>query len=87
MTANTEALPRTRPVTREQKPEPVITLTPMQRKCLEMASKGFTSKQTGELLDKGASTVEWHLGNCRIALDASTTTEACCIAIRKGLIP
>lgn len=85
--ANTYATARTNPVTRELKPEPAVKLTSMGHECLKLASKGFTASQTGEYLGISKKTVEYHLGLCRVALDASATIEACCIAVRKGLIP
>ena len=85
--ANIDETPRTHPVTRELNPEAAVKLTRMGRSCLELYSKGFSAKQTGVYLGVQTKTVEYHLKNCRVLLDASNTVEACCIAVRKGLIP
>ena len=78
--------PRTKTVSHEQQLEPHIALTPMQHKCLELAAKGFTAAAAGAVMGRSVKTVETHFANCRYKLDATNTTEACCIAIRKGLI-
>ena len=87
MTANQDESQRTIPVRRELKPEPPASLTQRQHACLVYASKGFTLKQSATLQGIAWKTVEIHLANARYKLDATNTIEACCIAMRKGLIP
>lgn len=68
------------------KEEPPINLTTRKLEVLTYAAKGFGGAESGRLLGISKKTVEIHLADARYALEASNTTEACCIAIRKGII-
>lgn len=54
---------------------------------LRCMSRGLTRAMTAELLYVEETTVQRHLQNVRAKLRAKNTTQACCEAIRRGLIP
>ncbi len=49
-------------------------------------SHGMNEGQVGVMLERSKWTVKAHLAACRYKLAASTTVEACCEAVRRGLI-
>jgi DNA-binding CsgD family transcriptional regulator len=54
--------------------------------CLRYVSHGLTYEQAGEAMHVSAETVRQHMARARIELGAKTKTQACCTALRLGLI-
>ena len=54
---------------------------------LACLSRGLTSPMTADALGMALETVKSHVVNVRPKLRAKNATEACCEAIRRGLIP
>jgi DNA-binding CsgD family transcriptional regulator len=65
---------------------PPVTVTARVLECLRYASHGLTREQTAEAMLLAPDTVMHHLATARLELSAKTTTHACCIALRLGLI-
>lgn len=62
-------------------------LTRQELLVLVCLSHGLDERATAELLGKGMETVKSQSSSARYRLQAKNTTEACCEAIRRGLIP
>ncbi len=61
-------------------------ITPMQATCLELKSKGMPIKRIAIELSISVRTVEFHLSEARLRLEAKDTTHAVVLALKKGLI-
>jgi DNA-binding NarL/FixJ family response regulator len=61
-------------------------LTAAETRVLTAASHGLTNEMVAELLGISTQTVKTLLKLARLRLRAKSTTHACCVAIRQGLI-
>lgn len=61
-------------------------LTPRERDVLRCLAHGLTDRMAGDTLGLSVHTVRTHLRHARYKLNAKTTTHACCLALRLGLI-
>jgi len=61
-------------------------LSPSEKDALTAISNGLTEQMAADLLVKERETIKSQLGSARMKLRAKTTTHACCIALRRGLI-
>lgn len=52
-----------------------------------MVAAGRTTKEAAAALRVTTSTVEWHISNILMKLEASSRAEAVAIAVREGLLP
>jgi len=62
-------------------------VTPRELDVLRCFSRGLNTQMVAETLGITFDTVNTHTKNVRPKLRAKNTTEACCEAIRRGLIP
>lgn len=68
-------------------PNPCRTaLSPSELRTLEAISRGLTVEMAGQLLCLSADTIKTQLKGARYRLRAKNTLQACCEAIRLGLI-
>jgi len=72
--------PRHRPASSE------VALTAREREVLTYLSRGLEHTMVADALCIGYETVRTHLRTARAKLRAKNSTEACCEAIRRGLI-
>jgi DNA-binding NarL/FixJ family response regulator len=77
---------RRRNVGPQYKP-PSDDLTTREREVLTYLSRGLEYEMVADALILGAETVKSHVKSARAKLRAKNTVEACCEAIRLGLIP
>ena len=62
-------------------------LTRRELECLHWVAKGKTSWEIGKILDIGQRTVDFHVKNAIVKLDAMSRNQAIYEAMRRGLIP
>jgi DNA-binding NarL/FixJ family response regulator len=62
-------------------------LGPMELLLLKCMSRGMTRQMAADATFVSVQTVMTHLKGARYRLGAKNTTQACCEAIRRGLIP
>ena len=62
------------------------SLTPTQLDVLTKLASGWLLKEVAYSRGINIRTAKQHLAACRYKLNARTTVDACCIAIRRGLI-
>lgn len=63
-----------------------MSLTPRQTEVLTLVAGGNTQSEIAELLDISSSTVNFHVDNVRLKLDAKNTVNAVAICIREKFI-
>jgi DNA-binding CsgD family transcriptional regulator len=63
-----------------------VTLARRHLECLRYRSHGLTYRQTAEAMNLTPGSVLMYLKYAREELRAKSTTHACCIALRLGLI-
>ena len=73
--------------TRGSGPVKTDAVTARELDVLRCFSRGLNRQMVAETLGISAQTVMVHTKNVRPKLQAKNTTEACCEAIRRGLIP
>jgi DNA-binding CsgD family transcriptional regulator len=71
---------------RGQGGETAVALTPRETECLTWAARGKTSGEIAELLNRSMETVEFHLSNAMLKLQARSRAHAVAIACLDGLI-
>ncbi|MDQ2137893.1 helix-turn-helix domain-containing protein [Alcaligenaceae bacterium A4P071] len=59
-------------------------LSPREAACLYWVALGKTSWETARILELSERTVNFHLGNARAKLGATTRTAAVAMALRQG---
>jgi two-component system, NarL family, response regulator LiaR len=62
------------------------TLSPREREVLRLMSEGLTNADIADRLVIGVSTVKTHVSSVMAKLGVATRTEACSVAIRRGLV-
>ncbi len=67
-----------------KKPLPVLTIREIE--CLQWVLEGKTNWEIGVLIGVSARTVQFHLGNCQIKLNAGNRIQAAVQALIHGLI-
>jgi LuxR family quorum-sensing system transcriptional regulator CciR len=67
-------------------PEARRVLTPRDLECLTWAARGRTTEEIAALLRRSAETVEFHLSNAIVKLDARNRAHAVAIACTSGII-
>ena len=60
-------------------------LSQRQFEILKLLSEGFTQKEVASQLDIKTRTVEYHINNINIKLNANNTAHAVAIAYRTGI--
>lgn len=68
------------------KSRPLPVLTNREIECLEWVLEGKTNWEIGVLIGVSARTVQFHLGNCQIKLNAQNRIQAAVQALIHGLI-
>jgi two-component system, NarL family, response regulator LiaR len=66
--------------------EPVDALSQREREVLRLMADGLTNAAIADRLVIGVSTVKTHVSSIIAKLGVSTRTEACSVAIRRGLV-
>jgi len=66
--------------------QPSEALTDREREVLHWAARGLTNKQIGAQLHISSRTVQNHLGNLYVKLQAASRTEAVTVALERRLI-
>jgi|GEM_PF-1124878 len=62
------------------------TLTPRETECLTWAARGRTTEEISRILHRSSETVDFHLSNAMLKLDARNRAHAVAIACVRGLI-
>jgi DNA-binding CsgD family transcriptional regulator len=63
-----------------------VSLSPREMEILELVAAGLTTKEAAAALGVSASTIEWHISNILVKLEASSRAEAVATAMRDGLL-
>ena len=61
-------------------------LTPREAECLTWAARGKTTEEIAQLLHRSSETVDFHISNAMVKLDARNRAHAVAIACTRGLI-
>lgn len=71
----------------ESRVHAAVPLSPYERRVLRCYSHGLRSGEAAEALGVGIETVKTQIASAKRKLAAKTREQACCEAIRQGLIP
>jgi DNA-binding CsgD family transcriptional regulator len=63
-----------------------VKLSPRQTDILRLVAAGRTNKEAAAALGIAETTVEWHVANILVRLEASSRAEAVAIATREGML-
>jgi DNA-binding CsgD family transcriptional regulator len=63
-----------------------MNLSSREQEIFRQVATGRTTKEIAQVLGIAESTVEWHISNVLVKLDAASRAEAVAICVRDGLI-